>query len=244
MADEKNIHQGHRQRMHERVQAQGFDSLAEHEALEYLLYFTIARGDTNALAHALIHRFGSLSGVLGASEEELCTVRGIGPASARLLHLLPEISRYYLGSCVEKELAIKSTEQMGRFLQARFVGVQHERVLLVALDKQSRVRGTFWLKDGGRTAVSLEIKDVVEAAIRGGTDTVVLCHNHPNGLAFPSREDLLATENIVRALGMLKITLRDHIILTEQEYFSMREENRLPFYDFASGEMMRPYPLK
>ena len=47
--------------------------------------------------------------------------------------------------------------------------------------------------------------------------------------------------NIVRALGLVKVHLRDHIILTESEYFSMREANRLPFYDFQTGEMLRPY---
>ena len=79
------------------------------------------------------------------------------------------------------------------------------------------------------------------AALKGGTDRVVLCHNHPNGVALPSREDIQATENIVRALGLVHVLLRDHIILTETEYFSMREENRLPFYDLATGEMLRPY---
>ena len=75
--------------------------------------------------------------------------------------------------------------------------------------------------------MSFAIKDVVAAALKGGTDSVVLCHNHPNGVALPSREDLQATENIVRALGLVRVHLRDHIILTETESFSMREENRL-----------------
>ena len=66
-------------------------------------------------------------------------------------------------------------------------------------------------------------------------------HNHPNGVPLPSREDLAATENIVRALGLVKIRLRDHIILAENDYFSMRESNRLPFYDFETGAMLRPY---
>ena len=79
------------------------------------------------------------------------------------------------------------------------------------------------------------------AALKGGTDRVVLCHNHPNGVPLPSREDLAATENIVRALGLVKIRLRDHIILAENDYFSMRESNRLPFYDFETGAMLRPY---
>ena len=52
---------------------------------------------------------------------------------------------------------------------------------------------------------------------------------------------IAATENIVRALGLVKIRLRDHIILAENDYFSMRESNRLPFYDFETGAMLRPY---
>ena len=86
-----------------------------------------------------------------------------------------------------------------------------------------------------------ELGRIIEDQIKGGTDAVVLCHNHPNGMALPSREDIQATENIVRALGLVRVHLRDHIILTESEYFSMRDENRLPFYDFATGEMLRPY---
>ena len=113
--------------------------------------------------------------------------------------------------------------------------------MLVVLDSRSRVKATFWLREGTSNRVSLAIKDIVEAALKGGTDTVALCHNHPNGMALPSREDIQATENIVRALGMIQVHLRDHIILTETDYFSMREENRLPFYDFATGEMLRPY---
>ena len=83
MAEHKR-HQGHRQRMRERVQNYGLDSLAEHEALEYVLYLTNAQKDTNGIAHDLIDRFGDFAAVLEASEEELCTVEGVGPATARM----------------------------------------------------------------------------------------------------------------------------------------------------------------
>ena len=84
------------------------------------------------------------------------------------------------------------------------------RALLLALDGRSRIKATLWLKDGTGDRVSLAIKDVVAAALKGGTDSVVLCHNHPNGMALPSREDIQATENIVRALGLVRVHLRDH----------------------------------
>lgn len=241
MAAPNTNHDGHRQRMRERVEKYGLESLAPHEALEYLLYFTNARRDTNGIAHELLDRFGSFAAVLEASEEELCRVPGVGPASARLLHLLPEVSRYYSDSAANTHGALSSTEKLVAYLRPRFAAAREEKVLLLSLDSRSRVKGTSWLREGTARMVSLEVKDVVSAAIRGGTDTVVLCHNHPNGVPLPSREDIAATENLVRALGLVKIRLRDHIILAETEYFSMREANRLPFYDFATGTMLRPY---
>lgn len=241
MADGKKIHQGHRQRMRQRIAEQGFESLAPHEALEVLLYITNPQKNTNGIAHDLIDKFGDFAGVLDASEEDLMKVEGVGPSTARMLHLLPEVSRYYHRSRTGEGRAVKSTDQLAGFLLGKFAGADRERAMLVVLDSRSRVKATFWLREGTSNKVSLEIKDIVEAALKGGTDTVVLCHNHPNGMALPSQEDLQATENIVRALGMIKVHLRDHIILTETEYFSMREENRLPFYDFTTGEMLRPY---
>ena len=241
MAEGNNLHQGHRQRMRARVEEHGLESLAPHEALEYILYITNARRDTNGLAHDLMDRFGDFAGVLEASEEDLLAVEGVGPATARMLHLLPQISRYYTQSSIHGRKSLKTTEQLAEFLMGQFAGAVQERAMLAALDSRSRIKGIFWLRDGTSDRVSLEIKDVVAAALKGGTDSVVLCHNHPNGMAMPSREDIRATENIVRALGLVKVHLRDHIILTESEYFSMREANRLPFYDFRTGEMLRPY---
>ena len=241
MAKENDLHQGHRQRMRARVEAYGLESLAPHEALEYILYITNARRDTNGLAHDLMNQFGDFAGVLEASEEDLLTVEGVGPATARMLHLLPQVSRYYTQCSTSGRRSLKTTEQLADYLMKQFAGAVQERALLAALDSRSRVKGLFWLRDGTSDRVSLEIKDVVAAALKGGTDSVVLCHNHPNGMAMPSREDIQATENIVRALGLVKVHLRDHIILTESEYFSMRDANRLPFYDFQTGEMLRPY---
>ena len=241
MAGNGANHQGHRQRMRARVEQYGLESLVPHEALEYILYITNARRDTNGLAHDLIERFGDFAGVLEASEEDLLTVEGVGPATARMLHLLPQISRYYTQSSMHGRKSLKTTEELAEYLMKQFAGAAQERALLAALDSRSRVKGLFWLRDGTGSRVSLELKDVVAAALKGGTDRVVLCHNHPNGIVLPSREDLQATENIVRALGLVKVQLRDHIILTESEYFSMREANRLPFYDFQTGEMLRPY---
>lgn len=157
MAEQKR-HKGHRQRMRERVQNYGLDSLAEHEALEYILYLTNAQKDTNGIAHDLIDRFGDFAAVLEASEEELCTVEGVGPASARMLHLLPQICRYYGRSRTSSTRCIKTTEQMGSYLMAKFAWSDYERAMLVSLDSRKRVRAAVWLREGTSDRVSLDIK--------------------------------------------------------------------------------------
>ena len=239
MAENKR-HKGHRQRMRERVQSYGLDSRAEHEALEYVLYLTNAQKDTIGSAQDLIDRFGDFAAVLEASEEELCTVEGVGPSTARMLHLLPQISRYYGRSRTSTTRCIKTTEQMGSYLMAKFAWSDYERAMLVSLDSRKRVRAAVWLREGSSDRVSLDIKNVVAAAIKGGTDAVVLCHNHPNGVALPSLEDMDATGSIARALGLVNVHLLDHFFLTDTEYFSMREANRLPIFDFKTGTLFWP----
>ena len=240
MAAENNLHQGHRERMRERIAQQGFESLADHEALEVLLYLTNPRKNTNVMAHALLKRFGSFSRVLDAEEEELCKVEGVGPATARMLHLMPEICKYYTRCRASEENCLRTTEQLAEFLKSKFLGADRERALLMALDSRSRVRGAYWLREGTSSKVSFEIKDVVAAALKGGTDSVVLCHNHPNGVALPSLEDMDATGSIARALGLVNVHLLDHFILTDTECISMRDAGRLPIYDIKTGTLFWP----
>ena len=76
---EENLHANHRARMQERVDRDGLDSLAEHEALEYLLFLSIPRADTNELAHRLINHFGDFCKVMEAEPDELMQVEGVGP---------------------------------------------------------------------------------------------------------------------------------------------------------------------
>lgn len=112
--------------------------------------------------------------------------------------------------------------------------------MLVSLSTRRHIKAAVWLREGTSDRVSLGVKDVVATAIKGGTDAVVLCHNHPNGVALPSMEDMEATGSIARALGLVNIHLLDHFILTDTECFSMRDAGRLPIYDFKTGTLFWP----
>ena len=80
----------------------------------------------------------------------------------------------------------------------------------------------------------------MEHALAQNATSVIISHNHTSGIALPSLEDMDATGSIARALGLVNVHLLDHFILTDTEYFSMRDANRLPIYDFKTGTLFWP----
>ena len=95
--ENKNIHEGHRDRLRKRFLDEGLDNFHDHNVLELLLFYSIPRKDTNEEAHNLIDTFGSLSGVFNASHEDLCKVKGIGENTATLIKMMPELFKKYEG---------------------------------------------------------------------------------------------------------------------------------------------------
>ena len=92
----KNPHKGHRKRLRDKALKNGIDSLAEHEVMELILFFSIAQKNTNSVAHRLIDEFGSVSAVLDAPETELVKIEGVSQTTASILKSVPEIASYYM----------------------------------------------------------------------------------------------------------------------------------------------------
>ena len=102
------MHSGHRSRMRQRVQSKGFEGLEPHEIIEYLLFYVIPRRDVNELAHRLIERFGSVSGVLNAEIPDLTSIPGVGPRTARWLALVGEAAAACGGLRIEDRPLLKN----------------------------------------------------------------------------------------------------------------------------------------
>ena len=98
---------GHRQRLRAKFSACGLDPFLDHEILELLLTYCIARRDTKPTAWALIRRFGSLGSVLDAPLEELCAVKGVGEQSARFLKLIRAVFKKYSLEEVKERVTVR-----------------------------------------------------------------------------------------------------------------------------------------
>lgn len=217
------IHNGHRERMRRRFLDSGLDGFADHEVLELLLYYAIPQGDVNPLAHALMDRFGSLSGVLSAPVELLTQVKGVGERTAVLLRLVLQAAQKARLAELKRELILNTRENVGAYLLELFSRERSEAVYEICLDAKGKLLACRRLGEGSVSAVSLDIRKVVENAIIHSASSVILAHNHPSGIALPSEADAQATNQVRTALASIGVRLEDHIIVADHDFISFSE---------------------
>ena len=214
------LHDGHRQRLIQRFLEEDLDNFEPHNVLELLLFYAIPRKDTNELAHVLMDTFGSLKGVFDAPYEELIKVTGIGPNTAALLKLVPSLTRTYY-SRDARSIILDTSEKSGEYFLPYYIGQTEEVVRLACLDAGGKVISNQILHRGSANAAEVNIRKIVNIALRNNAMGVILAHNHPGGLPLPSEEDVATTKSIREALMPMGILLMDHIIVAGQDYVSM-----------------------
>lgn len=222
------MHSGHRERVKELFLKTGLDSFSPHAVLELLLYYAIPQKDTNPIAHELMQRFGSLSGVFDAPMEELTKVDGIGKSAAVLLKMVPQLSRLYEENLDRDKKTICDYDEAGQLFVKKFIGRQNEVVMLMLLDSRERILYCDAVNEGSVTAANIYIKTIVRLAVRYNAVYAILAHNHPSGECLPSKQDLDTTRWIYEALGTVEVRLIDHIIIGGNDYVSLASSKVMP----------------
>ncbi|MEG0018575.1 MAG: JAB domain-containing protein, partial [Hydrogenoanaerobacterium sp.] len=164
-----------------------------------------------------------LSGVFDAPVEELMKLDGIGENSAVLIKLIPAISKVYLDDKNTIGTLVRSTDESINFLLPKFIGETTELIYLLCLDNKSKVLGCPLMCRGDISSVNFTPRSVVEAAIKLGATSVILAHNHPRGLALPSKDDINTTNQLITTLTSVNIRFLDHIIVAGDEAVSLAD---------------------
>ncbi len=222
------IHDGHRERLRESFLRQGLDGMSDINVLELLLFYAIPRRDTNETAHLLLKRFGSLDKVFSASYEELCDVEGIGRNAASLIVLIPQIVKRSRLTGKKKIRLIRNSEDAREFFLPYFMFEQNEVLYLLCLDSKRAVLACTEMGRGTVNAVDANIRRIAEKALQTHAVSTIIAHNHPGGVAAPSREDEFFTRGLYNALETVGILLEDHIIVAEEETFSFADADIMP----------------
>ncbi len=220
----KNVHEGHRKRMREDFERDGFNNWHDYKVLEYMLHRVIRRADTNETAHMLIDECGGFAEVFRASKEKLTDIMGIGEETASYIRELGEFLHYYNGVRYDVNRLVLDSDSCENYLLNLYDGVERENFYVICLDAQNRIIYKRRMFEGSFESMDIDITQIVRVAVKCDASYVVLSHNHPSGIAHASNADITATQAIERALVLAGIKLLDHIIVAGGKCVSVRNE--------------------
>lgn len=222
-------HDSHRQRVYNRFLREGLLGFEEHNAMEFLLFLSHARGDTNGLAHRVIDTFGSVAAALDAPYEELVQVPGIGPTSATVMKFIPQMCAYYLKSKQGTLRSLHSPASVADFLTPYFFAKTNEEFYAIALDDRCRLLRLERLSYGTANTTSVNTAQVAEFAVRWRATGIILAHNHPRGVPLPSANDIAVTQELLESLHTIHVTLIDHLIFSDDDYLSFTDSKYMSY---------------
>jgi len=239
LSSTSGIHDGHRQRVWQEFTKNGIDeNTSPHKVLELILFFTIPRKDTNKLAHIVLKRFGgSFANVMEASVEQLMEasitddkeIPRISEYTASHIKLMLEIVKYYYSSKSKQEKQLFNRITASQYLTKKLMAERVEKAYLLCLDSANRYLACPLLSEGDEVAVDLSPRKLIETVTKIGATKVLLAHNHPRGVALPSKADIRVTSQIAPALSGINVVFMDHIIVADNDYVSLYDSEQYGF---------------
>lgn len=208
-------HSGHRERMRAKLFCGEFPTGTDDQILEVLLYYCIPRGDTRPVAEALIDKFGSLRGVASAAKTDLMSVKGVGEKTAFFLQTACLMTRRT--PVPEETVYLNSIDEKRVFFCNLLYGLQHEEVWAALLSEKGQLLDMTRLARGGKSGANFSHRTLVSAVADSGAAAVILAHNHPDGSARPSGDDVVTTRTVSALLAQISCRLDDHIIVCGQD---------------------------
>jgi DNA repair protein RadC len=221
IAAPKPHYAGHRERLRERAQA-GLAALPDYEILELVLFRSIPRGDVKPLAKQLLGRFSSLSGVLGATAEELRTVKGVGDSVALDLKLLHEAALRMGREEVGRRPVISSWSALLAYVKTALAHEAREQFRVLFLDKKNQLIADEVMNRGTVDHAPVYPREVVRRALELSASAVILVHNHPSGDPTPSSADVDMTRQVADAARALRIAVHDHLVVARDGVASLK----------------------
>ncbi len=220
------IHEGHRKRLKTEFLARP-ETFPDHKLLELILFYANPRGDTNPTAHELLSRFGSMAGVLDATNEALIQTPGVGEHAAALFRAVKELGRRYATQRSSLDDIVSTTRDAAEIFRPLFYGARSEMVFLLCLDGKGKVLGCPKIGEGNVNAAEVSARLIVEKSLNHNAAQVILAHNHVSGLALPSGEDRATTLYLRELLHQVGVVLADHMIFVDEDMVSMRDSGYL-----------------
>ena len=161
---------------------------------------------------------------------------------------IPDLKRAYLGIGEAKAISIVAALELGRrrklqenfrrpkisssrdvfnLMQPILGDLSHEEFWVLLLNRSNTVITKFKISQGGVSGTVIDVRIILKPAIENLASSIVLCHNHPSGNIYPSEADEKITDKVSGAADIMDIKVLDHLIVTDEDYFSFADEGKL-----------------
>jgi DNA repair protein RadC len=204
------------ERPRERLLRHGAGALSDAELLALFLRVGVKGASAVDLARTLLNRFGSLNRLFAASRAEFSEIPGMGDAKFAQLQAVLEMARRALHEDMAAGDALASPRAVRDWLKLALGRLPHEVFMVLLLDAQNRLIAAEELFRGSLTQTSVHPREVVKLALAHNAAGAILAHNHPSGVAEPSRADEALTQALRQALALVDVRLLDHFIVAGQ----------------------------
>lgn len=214
-------------RPREKLLRRGAVALTDAELLAIFLR-TGSQGRTALdLARDLLEQFKGLHGLFGSNQAQLCEAKGMGPAKYAQLQAVLELSRRYMESALQRGETLTSPELTRSYLRMQLYGHDSEVFACIFLDNKHRVICFEKLFFGTVDSAGVHPREVIKKSLQHNAAAVIFAHNHPSGVAEPSRADIEITKRLKQILQELDVRVLDHFIIGEGEPVSFTERGLL-----------------
>lgn len=220
-------HITNKERPRERLLAHGAHVLTSSELLAIVLRTGVRGCNAVGLGHQLLERFGGLRALLAADARALLQVRGLGVAKVAELLAISEINRRALREDLRSGCALNHPAVVKQYCMARLGHLPIEHCMALYLDSQYRLITSEEVARGTLNQASVYPREIIKAGLRHHAAALILAHNHPSGVAEPSKADLALTQHLKQALELVDIRLLDHLIVTGNDALSLAERGQL-----------------
>ena len=220
---DKNISEGHRNRLRKRFLESGLDGFLDYEIVELILTLGTPRKDCKQPAKDAIKKFKGLAGVLNSTLEQLQQIKGIGPSNAFGIKLFQEISKRNAKERISSSVLFDSPQLLFEYLKEKIGKEAKEHFTILYLDTRNKLI-VDEVSVGTLNASLVHPREVFKRAILNNASHVIIAHNHPSGDPSPSMDDIATTNRLIESGKILGIAVIDHIIVTKNSFISLKEQ--------------------
>ncbi|MGB3427360.1 MAG: DNA repair protein RadC [Burkholderiaceae bacterium] len=211
------------ERPRERLLAHGARALSDAELLAVFLRTGSAGRSAIDVGRAALAHFGGLNALLAAAPDGFARIPGLGPAKYAQVQAMVEIARRALQEDVRRDTLLNAPDKVRQYLRLWIGHLPHEVFVALYLDAQNRLLTAEELFRGTLTQTSVYPREVVKHALHHNAAALILAHNHPSGVAEPSRADELLTASLKQALALVDVRVLDHLIVAGNTTVSFAE---------------------